>query len=185
MTDQPDRLATVADTTPTTGLGRVLADMAVEAALAPWRFVTEGAEISPEAAALRPELLVDAWVFDPTLNYTLLVEHPRRGWVMPGGKVEPDELVREAARRELHEETGVLVSPDLLKAAAVGSGFDGPRPWFAIAFEVLVPMDTALTPERGRAVQWWSLDDSWLSVYPHDRERLIRHVSTRRPGTGS
>ena len=33
-------------------------------------------------------------------------------WVLPGGEVEPDEAVREGARRELGEEAGIDVSYD-------------------------------------------------------------------------
>jgi 8-oxo-dGTP pyrophosphatase MutT (NUDIX family) len=36
-------------------------------------------------------------------------------WLTPGGAIEPGESAREAAARELHEETGITVSPaDLL-----------------------------------------------------------------------
>ncbi len=36
----------------------------------------------------------------------LLVEHPERGWELPGGRVEKDESPEVAMHRELFEETG-------------------------------------------------------------------------------
>jgi 8-oxo-dGTP diphosphatase len=40
----------------------------------------------------------------------LLVEQPSiDAWVLPGGEVDPDESLREGARRELHEESGIEV----------------------------------------------------------------------------
>lgn len=55
-------------------------------------------------------------VFDLHLAQVLLVNHRWRGWVPPGGRVEPGETPREAARRELLEETGLRL--DLLAARA-------------------------------------------------------------------
>lgn len=37
----------------------------------------------------------------------LFVEHPQRGWEIPGGHIEPGESPDEAMLRELHEETGL------------------------------------------------------------------------------
>jgi 8-oxo-dGTP diphosphatase len=37
----------------------------------------------------------------------VLTRHKRRGWELPGGKVEPGEMPSAAACRELFEETGV------------------------------------------------------------------------------
>jgi len=39
----------------------------------------------------------------------LLVKSPRRGWEIPGGQVELGESLREAAAREVEEESGIVV----------------------------------------------------------------------------
>lgn len=39
----------------------------------------------------------------------LLVRSPLRGWKMPGGQVEIGESLEAAARREVHEESGIEV----------------------------------------------------------------------------
>ncbi|GER91348.1 DNA mismatch repair protein MutT [Dictyobacter vulcani] len=40
-------------------------------------------------------------------NKILLIKGPRRGWEMPGGQVEEGESLKDAARREVKEETGI------------------------------------------------------------------------------
>ncbi len=41
---------------------------------------------------------VEVWVFDPTLTRVLLVEHRWRGWVPPGGRAEPGEVLERRPR---------------------------------------------------------------------------------------
>jgi 8-oxo-dGTP pyrophosphatase MutT (NUDIX family) len=52
-------------------------------------------------------------VYSPETEAVLLVFHSRlRRWLQPGGHLEPaDETVVAAARREVLEETGILVDP--------------------------------------------------------------------------
>jgi 8-oxo-dGTP diphosphatase len=42
-------------------------------------------------------------------NQWLLTKHKKRGWEFPGGKVEIDETLEEAAFREVWEETGACI----------------------------------------------------------------------------
>ncbi len=52
--------------------------------------------------------------------------NPPPGWAIPGGFVEPDEDLIDAARRELHEETG-LKPPQLKQLATFGHPDRDPR----------------------------------------------------------
>lgn len=46
------------------------------------------------------------------------VDRAGRGWEVPGGHLEPGESATEAAIRELHEETGLLLPPSALSIFA-------------------------------------------------------------------
>lgn len=55
-----------------------------------------------------PPCTVDAVLVDER-DRVLLIErrNPPYGWALPGGFVDPGERMDEAARREVHEETGL------------------------------------------------------------------------------
>ena len=54
-------------------------------------------------------------------------------WAPPGGKVEPDETADACARRELLEETGLLVG-SLIAIGEIRDHFDDGRPWNTLFF---------------------------------------------------
>jgi 8-oxo-dGTP diphosphatase len=60
-----------------------------------------------------PQTAVGAIVFrDDTVLLVKRVNHPGKGlWAIPGGRVKLGETLKEAARREVKEETGIIISP--------------------------------------------------------------------------
>lgn len=83
------------------------------------------------ATAPYPPIFVTADAVVTRADKVLLIRRKRRPgmglWALPGGFVEQDEPVLDAAVRELHEETGLDVTPgDLCRAAVATKVFDAP-----------------------------------------------------------
>lgn len=101
----------------------------------------------------RPSLTVDMLVFAKVGDKILLMlirrgGHPCLGkYALPGGFVNPDETVEQAARRELAEETGIEGLPMKLVGVYSDPGRD-PRAW-VVSCAYGVCTDAPLIPKAG------------------------------------
>lgn len=154
----------------------------LEAALADARLAAlefDGARAWLENARQGPmePLAAEVWVTDPTFSHVLLVKHRVRGWVPPGGKVELGETPREAAVRELWEETGLR--GELLPAPAAVAVRSYRADWSAtvgLSYAAVIGRDVPLGGESGQPPRWVALEEEWESAFPEDRDRIRAHV---------
>ena len=85
--------------------------------------------------------------------------NPPLGWAIPGGFVEPDEDLIDAARRELFEETG-LAPPELEQLATFGHPDRDPRGrTISIVYGARLPhADLPAAGDDAAAARWFPLN---------------------------
>jgi len=97
-------------------------------------------------------------------------------WALPGGFVDQDEPLEAAARRELYEETGLVVG-DLEQMHTFGDPGRDPRGWtVSVAFVARIDSASA-TPKPGddaAAVAWHPLNR--LPPLAFDHEKVLAHA---------
>ncbi len=132
----------------------------------------------------RPALTVDALVYTQVngVNHVLLI---RRGiepfkdkWALPGGFVNMDELLEDACRRELKEETGLAVGK--MKQFKTFDAIDrDPRHrTISVVFSVQLSSKKEVSggDDAARA-EWFSVND--LPELAFDHQEIIREYFSR------
>ncbi|GAB3731707.1 NUDIX hydrolase [Nocardiopsis nanhaiensis] len=122
----------------------------------------------------------EVWALDRDLEHVLLVRHRWRGWVCPGGSVDPGESPREAAAREFHEETGLRAEPSTIPSVACVRSYRADwDPTLGLAYTTIVDRSLPLSGESGQPTAWFPLAAPWDGAFPEDRDRIreyIRHL---------
>jgi 8-oxo-dGTP pyrophosphatase MutT (NUDIX family) len=92
-------------------------------------------------------------------------------WVLPKGHLEPHESAREAAVREVREETGVWATPeaDLRRTGFVADGALITVEWF-----LMRALSRGLRSPEGRQHTWLSIDDACKKLTYPEAQDLVR-----------
>ena len=118
-------------------------------------------------------------VVTTTDGHVLLIERgwdPHKGaWALPGGHVDPGETSRNAAVRELAEETSVYAMPAELNQVGI---WDAPHRdprgrYVTVAYHLTVIPGTPIEAKDDAVdAQWWPLSD--LPPLAFDHADIIR-----------
>jgi len=124
-------------------------------------------------------------VLAPDGERLLLVHHRRLGrWLLPGGHVEPeDATLADAARREVIEETGVLLSAECVFAGADVHGIPARKhePYHLhhdLLFHFRALGDALPVSEESHAVAWCAPAEFDRYDVPGNVRRAYRRVVT-------
>lgn len=100
----------------------------------------------------------------------LLIKNPKRGWELPGGGVEPGESIRNAAIREVKEETGIDVVLTKFCGVHQNLTFD-----FCNNIFLAKPVGgQPTTSSESLQVGYYSLEDAYQMI---DRNYLIERIN--------
>lgn len=98
-------------------------------------------------------------------------------WALPGGFVDENERLSDAARRELVEETGVTVT-DLEQLCAAGDPGRDPRGWtVSVVFFARVDVLNAKGADDADAAEWFRLDQ--LPELAFDHAEILKRAAGR------
>lgn len=132
-------------------------------------------------------IAAEVWTLDDQFRHVLLVRHRWRGWVPPGGAVEPGEAPRDAACRELFEETGIKATLLNVPAAVSVKSYRADwAPTLGLSYAAIVDRSLPVSGETDQPAAWIPLEHDWEGAFPEDRPRVrafARRLASTRAAT--
>ncbi len=104
----------------------------------------------------------------------LLLQRPAGTWEPPAGRLNAGEGFEDGAARELYEETGLLVEPEIILATWVGEAPSG-RPLAAVTYAGRTDEETVNLSDEHLGFRWVTLEE-WLELPSWWSPENIRRV---------
>ena len=111
-------------------------------------------------------------------NHILFVNHPKKGWELPGGALDPREHPMQAAFRELEEEAGLLLKKRPLETAGFlpAEILDGSH-WVDIVFAIRVREQEKVFADSAKfPIVWLSAASITKLPLRDDTQRLLQRL---------
>jgi 8-oxo-dGTP diphosphatase len=104
--------------------------------------------------------------------------HGEGSWTMPGGKLHFKEELKEAALREVFEETGIKVNKEKLEILSVTNDVAEDAHFITIGFfcKDFEGEPQAMEPEEITEWKWFELDKPPESMFPPSKKILERFL---------
>ena len=147
------------------------------------------------SSVFTPKLVTTAYIMSPDRDSVLLIHRNKRAgdvhfgkYLGPGGHVEPDEDVVSCIRREIHEETGLVVDELTMRGTVLWTGFGGPgKDDFGFVFRVDRYQGEPHSGNEEGTLEWvrvdklddvpmWTSDREWLPMVLDDDPRQFHGV---------
>lgn len=100
-------------------------------------------------------------------------------WCLPGGKQEYKESIFECAKREVKEETGLVISDMMILGAADDIQPDRHFVTIWVLAQKCSGQAAVMEPEKQDDWQWFSLDSLPENLYSPSEKFISFYISTR------
>ncbi|WP_440705932.1 NUDIX hydrolase [Heyndrickxia oleronia] len=101
----------------------------------------------------------------------LLVDHPYRGWEFPGGYVNRGETIKEAAIREVEEETGIHI----IISKFLGIEQDVEKMTCIIILEGATVSGELVHSDEHKGVEYFSVDEALNKMEIQKYKERLKH----------
>ncbi|MGN7408699.1 NUDIX hydrolase [Sporosarcina sp. SAFN-010] len=125
-------------------------------------------------------IAVSAYITNENDETLLVKTHWRSDtWELPGGQVEEGESLESAVRREVLEETNIIIKP----LGITGVYYNASSEILSVVFKVrYVSGELKIQPEEIREAKFIALDDNTIGTYitrPHMKSRVIDAINSQ------